>query len=67
MNRLNLIKERKVLGNEWGENNRIGENIELEILSGGEEIDIDTYEDWYICEYYLHIFCIFRYGSNVSQ
>jgi CMP-N-acetylneuraminic acid synthetase/spore coat polysaccharide biosynthesis predicted glycosyltransferase SpsG len=34
-------------------NNRIGENVELHILSNGEEIDIDTYEDWNICEYYL--------------
>jgi CMP-N-acetylneuraminic acid synthetase/spore coat polysaccharide biosynthesis predicted glycosyltransferase SpsG len=34
-------------------NNRIGKNVELHILSNGEEIDIDTYEDWNICEYYL--------------
>lgn len=34
-------------------NNRIGENVELYSLSGGEEIDIDTYEDWGLCEYYL--------------
>lgn len=34
-------------------NNRIGQNIELYSLSGGEEIDIDTYEDWGLCEYYL--------------
>ena len=33
--------------------NRIGKNVELYILSNGEEIDIDTYEDWNICEYYL--------------
>ena len=32
---------------------RIGKNNELYILKGGEEIDIDTYEDWNICEYYL--------------
>ncbi len=34
-------------------NNRIGKNVELYILSNGEEIDIDTYEDWNICEYHL--------------
>lgn len=33
--------------------NRIGENIELQILANGEEIDIDTYEDWNLCEYHL--------------
>lgn len=32
---------------------RIGKNVDLFILSNGEEIDIDTYEDWNICEYYL--------------
>lgn len=35
------------------ENNRIGKNVDLEILRGGEEVDIDTYEDWNLCEYYL--------------
>lgn len=33
--------------------NRIGKNVELYILENGEEIDIDTYEDWNICEYHL--------------
>ncbi len=33
--------------------NRIGKNVELHLLSNGEEIDIDTYEDWNICEYHL--------------
>jgi CMP-N-acetylneuraminic acid synthetase/spore coat polysaccharide biosynthesis predicted glycosyltransferase SpsG len=33
--------------------NRIGKNVELHILENGEEIDIDTYEDWNLCEYYL--------------
>lgn len=33
--------------------NRIGGNVELYILSNGEEIDIDTYEDWNICEYHI--------------
>jgi len=32
---------------------RIGNNVDLSILTGGEEIDIDTYEDWNLCEYYL--------------
>ncbi len=34
-------------------NNRIGKNVELYLLNGGENIDIDTYEDWNLCEYYL--------------
>lgn len=33
--------------------NRIGKNVELYVLQNGEEIDIDTYEDWNICEYHL--------------
>jgi CMP-N-acetylneuraminic acid synthetase len=33
--------------------NRIGKEVQLHLLSGGEEIDIDTYEDWNLCEYYL--------------
>ena len=35
------------------ENNRIGKNVELYLLDSGENIDIDTYEDWNLCEYYL--------------
>lgn len=35
------------------ENNRIGKNVELSILEHGQEIDIDTYEDWNLCEYHL--------------
>lgn len=35
------------------ENNRIGANVELHLLHGGESIDIDTYEDWNLCEFYL--------------
>ncbi len=35
------------------EANRIGENVELYLLDNGENIDIDTYEDWNLCEYYL--------------
>lgn len=33
--------------------NRIGENVKLYLLDEGENIDIDTYEDWNLCEYYL--------------
>lgn len=33
--------------------NRIGKNTELFVLSNGEELDIDTYEDWNICEYHI--------------
>jgi len=33
--------------------NRIGKNVELHLLNDGENIDIDTYEDWNLCEYYL--------------
>lgn len=35
------------------ENNRIGENVHLFELNGKESIDIDTFEDWNLCEYYL--------------
>ena len=34
-------------------NQRIGVNIDLFILQDEETIDIDTYVDWNICEYYL--------------
>ena len=34
-------------------NNRIGDNVKLHLLKDGENIDIDTYEDWNLCEYYL--------------
>ena len=34
--------------------NRIGKKVLLYILSDGEQIDIDTYEDWSLCEYYLN-------------
>lgn len=34
-------------------NSRIGNEVSLHLLSNGEEIDIDTYEDWSLCEYYL--------------
>ncbi|PHR49232.1 MAG: acylneuraminate cytidylyltransferase [Fluviicola sp.] len=35
------------------EKNRIGDKVELFELQGKESIDIDTYEDWNLCEYYL--------------
>ena len=35
------------------ETNRIGQNVELYLLKDGENIDIDTFEDWNLCEYYL--------------
>jgi CMP-N-acetylneuraminic acid synthetase/spore coat polysaccharide biosynthesis predicted glycosyltransferase SpsG len=35
------------------ENNRIGKNVELFTLSDKESIDIDSYADWGLCEYYL--------------
>ena len=49
--------------------NRIGNNVDLALLSGGEEIDIDTYEDWSLCEYYLkrkHILFVVRGNSTVG-
>jgi len=47
--------------------NRIGQNVDLYILSNGEEIDIDTYADWNLCEYYLkrkHILFVVT-GNNI--
>lgn len=34
--------------------NRIGTKVSLHLLSDGEDIDIDTYQDWNLCEYYLN-------------
>ena len=51
------------------ENNRIGKNVDLALLSGGEEIDIDTYEDWNLCEYYLkreHILFVVTGNNTVG-
>jgi hypothetical protein len=36
------------------ENGRIGKNVSLYELSDGERIDIDSYEDWALCSYYLN-------------
>lgn len=33
--------------------NRIGKNVDLIILKNGQEIDIDTFNDWNLCEYIL--------------
>ncbi len=35
------------------ENNRIGKNVDLLVLDNGQEIDIDTFNDWNLCEYLL--------------
>lgn len=35
------------------ENNRIGSNVSLYLLDDSESIDIDTFQDWAICEYIL--------------
>jgi CMP-N-acetylneuraminic acid synthetase/spore coat polysaccharide biosynthesis predicted glycosyltransferase SpsG len=51
------------------ETNRIGKNVELYILNNGEEIDIDTYEDWNICEYHLkrkHILFVVTGNNEVG-
>ena len=32
---------------------RIGPNVDLYVLAGRERIDIDSYEDWSLCEFYL--------------
>jgi len=48
-------------------NNRIGKNVDLFILNSPESIDIDTYEDWNLCEYYLqrkHILFVVT-GNNI--
>jgi len=49
--------------------NRIGKSVELHILCNGEEIDIDTYEDWNLCEYHLkrkHILFVVTGNSIVG-
>ncbi len=47
------------------ESNRIGKKIELYELGPDEAIDIDTYEDWNLCDYFLKrknvVFCISGY------
>ena len=49
--------------------NRIGKNVDLFILNSPESIDIDTYEDWNLCEYYLkrkHILFVVTGNSIVG-
>lgn len=49
--------------------NRIGKNVELYVLPNAEKIDIDTYEDWNLCEYYLkrkHILFVTTGNSEVG-
>jgi CMP-N-acetylneuraminic acid synthetase/spore coat polysaccharide biosynthesis predicted glycosyltransferase SpsG len=51
------------------ENNRIGQHVDLYVLSSHESIDIDTYEDWSLCEYYLkrkHILFVVAGNSNIG-
>lgn len=49
------------------ENNRIGPKVELIELAEKEAIDIDTFADWNLCEYYLqHKTIVFSLtGNNV--
>lgn len=49
------------------ENNRIGNKVDLFVLNDGEEIDIDTYDDWNLCEYHIrrkHILFVVT-GNNI--
>lgn len=60
LNRQYLPKEYRETGgfliarkSELEKGRRIGDHVELYLLQGSEAIDIDNYEDWQICEYYL--------------
>lgn len=44
-----LITRRNVISS----TNRIGKNVDLCLLSNGQDIDIDNYNDWNLCEYIL--------------
>jgi CMP-N-acetylneuraminic acid synthetase len=49
--------------------NRIGKNVDLVILNAPESVDIDTYEDWNLCEYYLkrkHILFVVTGNNQVG-
>lgn len=47
------------------ENNRIGSNVHLFELTDKESIDIDTYADWGLCQYYLQRkFILFVVSGN---
>lgn len=44
---------------------RIGTSVDLIVLSHGEEIDIDSQDDWSLCEYYLkRKFVLFVVAGN---
>ena len=49
------------------ETSRIGKNVDLYLLTGSEAIDVDTYEDWSLCEYHLrHRKILFVVSGNKS-
>jgi len=49
------------------QNSRIGANVDLAALSQGEEIDIDSQDDWSLCEYYLkRKFVLFMVSGNAN-
>lgn len=47
--------------------NRIGDRVDLFLLNGGEAIDIDTYEEWSLCEYFLRRKTILFVVSGYDQ
>ena len=60
-----LITRKKIIS----ENNRIGKNVDLYILKNPESIDIDTYDDWNLCEYFLRkkkILFVVRGNSEIG-
>ncbi len=60
-----LITRGRILSPE----NRIGKHVSLHLLKNGEEIDIDTYEDWNLCAYYLkrkHILFVVTGNAEVG-
>jgi len=47
------------------QHSRIGSNVDLVVLSQGEAIDIDSQDDWSLCEYYLkRKFVLFVVAGN---
>ena len=60
-----LITKKEIISKD----NRIGQNVELYELNTPESIDIDTLEDWNLCEYYLKrkkILFVVRGNSTVG-
>ncbi len=60
-----VVSRRKIVK----KNTRIGENVSLLLLSGGQEIDIDTYDDWNLCEYHLkrkHVLFVVTGNSEIG-